>query len=259
MILSILAAAAVSTAAATAPAGTEGLAAEWIGIRTDAGRMLAAIARPAGPGPFPAVIVLHGTHGFAHEYVRIAQALARGGVLAIAPCWFTRGSGPGSQFVKPIACPDAPPMPGAATEAAQQILGTLVQAARTLPGVRADRVVLFGHSRGGGAALNYLLAVGDVQGAALDSAGYPADLADRISRIHAPILMLHGTGDGTVDGGSAMNATPMARNFEAALRRAGKTVESKYYEGATHNTMFTDPRQFDDEVQRIAAFVRGLR
>lgn len=46
--------------------------------------------------------------GFAREYVQLAQALARGGLLAIAACWFEGGGGPGARFVTPIACPDAP-------------------------------------------------------------------------------------------------------------------------------------------------------
>src|SRR5688500_10152834 len=68
----------VSTA--DAPAGTETLAVQWLRISVpDPGVMLAADARPPGPGPFPVVVVLHGTHGFAQEYVqwpRIWRAMA---------------------------------------------------------------------------------------------------------------------------------------------------------------------------------------
>jgi dipeptidyl aminopeptidase/acylaminoacyl peptidase len=48
----------------------------------------------------------------------------------------------------------------------------------------------------------------------------------------------------------------MARDFEAALRRAGKAVESRYYPGAGHNGIFTDLNQRDDEVKRVVAFLR---
>src|SRR5678816_2635591 len=34
----------------------------------DLGPIPIAIARPAGKGPFPTVIILHGSHGFAREY-----------------------------------------------------------------------------------------------------------------------------------------------------------------------------------------------
>src|SRR4029453_3515592 len=83
--------------AADAPVGTEKLAVQWLKISVpDLGVMLAAVARPSGPGPFPVVVVLHGTHGFAREYVQWAQDLARGGLLAVAACWFSGGSGSGS-------------------------------------------------------------------------------------------------------------------------------------------------------------------
>jgi dienelactone hydrolase len=68
--------------------------------------MLAAVARPSGAGPFPVVILLHGTHGFPREYVQLAQALARSGFLASAACWFQGIGGPGAQFGTPIGCPE---------------------------------------------------------------------------------------------------------------------------------------------------------
>lgn len=54
--------------ATDAPAGTETLAVPWFSVAVpDKGVMLAAVARPSGAGPFPAVLVLHGTHGFARQ------------------------------------------------------------------------------------------------------------------------------------------------------------------------------------------------
>jgi len=160
-----------------APAGTETLAVEWVQIAAPGlGVMRAAVARPAGPGAFPVVVLLHGTHGFARQYVQLAQGLARGGVLAIAPCWFAGRSGPGTRFVTGIDCPEAPKMPGASSAEARRIVEALVQAARSLPGARPDRVALFGHSRGGGATLHYILAKNDVQAAVVNSAGYSDEL-----------------------------------------------------------------------------------
>src|SRR5215470_12052868 len=68
----------------------------------------------------------------------------------------------------------------------------IVQAARTLPGARPDRIGLFGHSRGGGPILSYILGAGNVQAVVLNSAGYPSGLS---TRVNAPILILHGTAD----------------------------------------------------------------
>jgi uncharacterized glyoxalase superfamily metalloenzyme YdcJ len=45
----------------------------------------------------------------------------------------------------------------------------------------------------------------------------------------------------------------MARNFEAALTRAGKPVDAKYYQQGGHNAFFSDATQRDDEVRRMMA------
>jgi len=240
------------------PAGTETQAVHWVKVTAPGiGVMVAAVARPQGEGPFPAVIILHGSHGFAQQYVKLAQDIARGGVLGVAGCWFAGRRGAGSRFVTPIECPQAPPIPDASSPAAMQAVDALVQAVRTLPDVRPDRVALFGHSRGGGATLNYLLLrAGTVRAAMLNSAGYPRELVKRAPEIDVPILMLHGTEDSPADGGSGFTNVQMARDFEVALRRAGKRVESKYYEGGRHNGVFTSAMQYDDEVQRITAFLR---
>ena len=246
---------------AGAPPGTETLAVQWVQVAVpDMGVMLAAVTRPSGAGPFPTVLLLHGSHGFAQEYVRLAQDLADGGLLAIAACWFQGGGGAGARFITPISCPEAPPMPNASSPEAMQTVGSLVQAARTLPGARPDRIGLIGHSRGGRAALNYILQVGNVQAAVLDSSGYPSQLAKLSSQVKAPILMLHGTADSPADGGGAATNVQMARDFEAALRAAEKPVEAVYYEGGRHNDIFTSSTQYRDEVQRMLAFLlRHLR
>lgn len=246
-----------SVSAAEPPPGTESLAVRWIRITASGqGTMLAAVAKPEGAGPFKTVVLLHGSHGFAREYVRLAQALAREGLLAVAPCWFTGGGGAGARFVTPIDCPEAPPMREAADPKTLEVVGALVAAARTLPDVRADRIGLFGHSRGAGAALNFVLRGRDVQAAALNSSGYPSALTELASRAGAPLLILHGTADGPADGGSDFTSIQRAREFEAALRRIGKPVESHYYEGSGHNGLFTSSSQFDDEAKRMAAFFK---
>ena len=157
---------------ADSPPGAEAFTVQWVKVAVRGlGVMPAAVARPRGAGPFPTVVLLHGSHGFAHEYVRLAQDLAEGGVLAVAACWFRGSAGSGARFVTPIECPEAPPMPNASSPEAMQTLDALVQAARVLPGARSDRMGLFGHSRGGGPILSYVLGAGNVQAVVLNSAG----------------------------------------------------------------------------------------
>ena len=243
-----------------APAGTETLAVQWVKVSVPGvGVMLAAIARPSGRGPFPSVILLHGTHGFAQQYVQLAEDLARNGLLAVAPCWFSGGGGPGTQFVTPpIACPDAPALTAPGSPEAVRTVDALVRAVRSFPGALPDRVGLFGHSRGSAATLGYIMSMSDtsVRAAVLENGGYPREWADRAGQVKVPVLILQGAGDISVDGGSAFNTVEMARNFEAALKRAGKSIEAKYYQQGGHNAFFSDAMQRDDEVRRMAAFYR---
>ena len=239
---------------AEAPSGTEALRVQWVKVAAPGlGVMLAAVARPVGAGPFPVIILFHGTHGFAHEYVRLASDLADGGVLAVATCWFKGSAGGGTRFVTPIECPEAPPIPGGSSPQALQTLQALVEAARTLPDARPDRIGLFGHSRGAAPIVSYILRAADVKAAVLNSAGYPASLS---AEVKAPLLILHGTADSPADGGVEVTNIQRARDFEAKLRAAAKPVEAVYYEGGRHNDIFTNPAQYRDEVQQILTFLR---
>jgi len=248
-----------SPANPTAPAGADGLAGiEWKRVPAPGGTLTAAVARPPGPGPFPVLVLRHGTHGFAREYVRLAQDLAHeSGVVAVAGCWFAGGQGAGRKFITPIDCPDAPALPDHWSPEVLGSVGALVAAAREFPGVRGDRVALFGHSRGGGAALQYVVERRGVQAAVLNSTGYPDPVVARAPAVNARLLLLHGMADGPADGGgSDAHEFDRALKFEAALRGAGRPVEFKYFDGAGHSSLFTNPAQYDETVRRVAAFLR---
>src|SRR5688572_17108364 len=143
-----------------APARTAPDSVSWLHVRTDSGVILAAVVRPSGAGPFPALILLHGTHGFAEEYVQLARDMARRGVLGVAACWFEGHRGAGTRYITPIECAGGPPFvdtPGLERfRLARKSVNALVEAVRVLPDVRENQVALFGHSRGGGAALDYV-------------------------------------------------------------------------------------------------------
>lgn len=235
---------------------------DYIQVPTANGLIRATIATPKGPGPFPAVIILHGTHGFAQEYVYLARRLADKGMVGIAACWFAGRRGAGVRFITPIDYPDAPAFVDASEvdrfRVSRQTIDSLARKISRLNQVRAGQVVLFGHSLGGGAALDYILThPGRVQGVILNSTGYPAEVTKRVAAaIQVPILMLHGTADSPAEGGSALTAIDMARQFEAAMRIAHKPIDVKYYEGSDHNTLFHDSTQFEGTAQRIVHFMR---
>jgi dipeptidyl aminopeptidase/acylaminoacyl peptidase len=187
--------------------------------------------------------------------------MARRGVLGVAACWFEGHRGPGTRFITPLECAGGPPFidtPGVERfRLARKSVNALVEAVRALPDVREDQVALFGHSRGGGAALDYaLLHTGTVKAVVLNSAGYPPEVTARASDVDVPILLMHGTADSPTGGGSPFTNVTMARAFEAALRNAGKAVEAVYYEDGGHETIFTSRTQYEDALQRMTTFLR---
>ena len=242
----------------SAPSGGEALGVEWRSVEAPGvGTILLAVARPAGKGPFPAVIILHGSHGFAREYVQLGKELSGEGFVAVAACWFAPGSGLGMGFVSPLGCPrGTPAMSSHQSEQGARTIDAVARAVRALPDVKADRIALFGHSRGGGAAWDHVLRGGDARAVILSSAGYPDEVIQRAARFDAPVLILHGESDDPRDGGSAMTNVARARAFQAALQKSSKPVTALFYLGGRHNGLFADPSQRADQVEGMRAFLR---
>jgi dienelactone hydrolase len=244
--------------AVAAPLGAETLGVEWRSLQAPGvGTILMAVARPTGKGPFPAVVILHGTHGFAREYVQLAKELAQDGIIAVAVCWFAPGEGQGRRFVSPVTCPtQTPRISSHHSEQATRTVDAVVRAVRSMPGVQANQIALFGHSRGGGAAWNHVLQRGNVQAVILNSAGYSDELIRQAGQFNAPLLILHGERDGPGDGGSVMTGVSRVRAFQSALRAAGKPVEVVIYKEGRHNDLFANASQHTDEVKRMRAFLQ---
>ena len=243
------------------PGRSENDTIEWIRLTTDSGIVHAAIARPKGTGPFPAIIILHGTHGFAEEYIQLASRFSENGFVGIAACWFAGRKGKGERFITPIEFKNAPPLIDVAGadrfRISRHTIHTLVKSVITLPYVKQNQLGLFGHSRGAGAALDYLLThPGMIQGIILNSAGYPPEIIKRATEVEAPVLLLHGLDDNPEDGGSTFTNVEMARQFETALKAANKSVDTKYYEGGGHNSLFTNAMQFDNTVFLTSEFLK---
>lgn len=221
---------------APVPAPTELTAAgaQWIKVDArDGHRMLAAVFRPQGVGPFPVVVVLHSAGGLGPSQLVLAEELARSGFVAVAGCWQFVASRPGS--VPNRVCSEAPPQAAWQADPAGNSGKELVAAARTLPGVRSDRVGLYGTSRGAYAAL-WLASTGTtVQAVVADAPAHqptvvPAPPATMtvLAGLAAPTLILHGTADPII-------AVQQSREYEQAARAMGKPVTAVYVEGMGHH------------------------
>ena len=223
--------------------------------------MYAAVFTPNGPGPFPAVIFVHGTEGFrvTHEIQLAADVSATGGLVTIAACWFsgnwnvvlpTYDKPYSVTYSDGVRCPDAPPIgqgnvvQTAIMPATQDAIDAIVRMARTLPAVDPQKVGLVGHSRGSAAVLVYGAQTGGVVGV-VASGGYPL-LSPAIIHTRPPLLILQGTADDQVGA---------ARQFESGVRAGGWKVDSHYYPGGDHFFFYNDPTHAD-AVARIASFFR---
>lgn len=227
---------------------------EWIDVPSGESTLRAAVARPDQETPAPLVVVLHARSGFRPSFVSLAEQFADAGFVAIAGCWFG-GSGDEPPPADLIDCPNAPAFMGANLNSIEAVRA-LIAAGRELPGVRSDRVGLFGHSIGATASLLVASTTRDAS-AVVASAPHTTEpaslkppnpaLITLVDDLAAPVLLLHGTADEVIP-------VQQTRDYEQALRQAGKPVESHYYDGATHNTPFL-PETAADVFQRSSLFL----
>ena len=244
-----------------APPGFNVPGVEWIKIHGINGRSFtAAVARPAGTGPFPLIVILHGGSGVRPEHAELAARLSREGFMVVAGCWIVPVQ------PNPATCGEATSRADVVTNpslAGQE----LIAAARSLPGA-GSRFALFGTSLGGWAAM-WAATLGPAPDAiVLDAAAhscpcpgappYPPSrrTSEVLSSLRTPVLMFQATGDPTVP-------VDAARQYEAAAREAGKPLTAVYYEGIRHPAVLApvvgtgDPVSRADAEGRIVAFLRA--
>ncbi|HKE01648.1 MAG TPA: prolyl oligopeptidase family serine peptidase [Planctomycetota bacterium] len=196
-------------AAAQSPAKQSGVAERAFGFTftldgidftyTDAETTFTGIlVKPAGDGPFPAVIVSHGQGGSALGYsLAKANEFLAWGVVSIAPN-YTHAAG-GST---------APATTGDCPENVARGLKCL-HVLKTLPYVDSQRLALWGHSKGAYVTIGLAAAApGEFRAAGMSSGGVIPDAAgtqnaaptvSEASPTTAPFIMFHGTGDPVVN------------------------------------------------------------
>ena len=232
--------AALAAQAAPVTTGAEGLVTGDATYRAPDGFQLPAyIARPAGDGPFPVVVVVSEIFGV-HEYIRdVCRRLAKSGYAAIAPAFFVRVADPAPlsdmEEIQRIV----------AAAGYEQVMGdvsaTLDWASQQL-WARGDRVGITGFCWGGkvvwqacarfavldaGVAWYGRLAPpADAEPQRVEAGRpWPVDLADDLK---CPVLGLYGETDRGIPLDSVVG-------MRRALARAGQTAsEIVVYPGAPH-------------------------
>ncbi len=241
---------------ARAPPGYTVPGAQWFKLESSNGRkFLTSISRPAGAGPFPVVIVLHGAGGLSNDQLAFAPDLASAGFLVVAGCW--QSSPPSSP--DGAACAEAPAQAEWVADPAANPVRELVALVKALPDARADRVGLYGLSFGGYAALWSASTGAGVQAVVADAAGcgppftpvMPSALKV-VAGLSAPLLLMHGTLDPVI---------PVAesRNYERAARARGKSIDTAYFKGIGHVASLQPGSRAEARRRAIAFLRKALR
>jgi carboxymethylenebutenolidase len=201
-------------AAAAAPAGEQRVT--FQGGDEQASGLL---VTPEGKGPFPATVVVQEWWGLNDWVKDQTRALAKEGYVALAVDLY-RGKVATKQEDAHQLMMGTPP------DQALRDLRAGFAYLQARPDVKKDRVGAIGWCMGG----RYTLQLATVEPALAAAVAYygapPTDPA-AIAAIQAPVLGSFGAED--------KGPTPeQARAFEAAMRKAGKAIDVKVYDGAGH-------------------------
>lgn len=177
------------------------------------------VAKPATPGPHPAVIMIHEFWGLNESIREKADLLAESGYVVVAPDMF-RGS---STSWIPRAIYQV------ATTPVEQInadAGAVFDWLATQPEVQADRIAILGFCFGGRTSMLFSLQQPKLAGTVIFY-GSPVTEAERLRALPGPVLGIFGGADSSIP-------LEEVRAFEAGLEQAGVPHTVSVYEGQPH-------------------------
>jgi phospholipase/carboxylesterase len=178
---------------------------------------------PAGEGPFPAIIALHGWGASAHDLLGLAPILHEGRAIVLCPQGQVAVPFGGGQYGYgwfPLRT-GAPPDVEAFRHAAEALRAFVDMALERYP-IDPQRVVVAGFSQGGMMAYDLgLREPSRFAGVAALSSWFPPPLAEDLPKLpeheEFPVLILHGTRDDRIDVERARESREALRSFGVAL------------------------------------------
>jgi carboxymethylenebutenolidase len=204
-------------------------------------------ATPAGPGPYPGVVVIHHLPGWDSSTKEIARTFAAHGYNAICPNLYARE---GLEVDPDDAAAAARAKGGVSDEQLVGDVGASIEALRALPTANG-KVGVIGYCSGG--RQSFLTAISLPVDAAVDCygafvtgtvpEGFPlkvTPLVGRTSDLGCPLLGLFGSDD-------QFPSPEQVSELEDALKANGKTYEFHNYEGAGHAFFSTNRTAFRPE------------
>ena len=202
------------------------------------------LARPAQPGQYPGVIVIHEANGLSEHTKDVARRLAKAGFVAFAPDILSRwGITPDMPLEKIMGL-----LGNAQPEELLADLNAATDYLATQPGV-TDKLGVVGFCFGGGYSLN-LTAINPKIRAAVCYYGVTPQPAEKMANTQAAILSHYAGLDERV------NAT--VPELEQVLAQHGKTFEKYFYAGAVHGFNNDTVATFYNQVASVEAWQRTL-
>lgn len=226
----------------------EGMLAETISVTGAEGDQIGAyFARPLGPGPYPAVVLIHHLPGWDEWYREATRRFAHHGYLALSPNLYHR-TGHGTP--EDVAAKAR----GEGGVSDDQVVADVAGATRYLRSLPycSGKVGVFGTCSGGRHAFLAACRTGDFD-AAIDCWGgravmtpeeltpkQPVSPADYVADLNCPLLGLFGEED--------HSPTPaQVAQLEEMLKRHGKAYEFTMYPNAGHGFFYYNRPNYRQE------------
>jgi acetyl esterase/lipase len=183
------------------------------------------LVKPAGKGPFPAILINHGMGSNADQFGTMkAREFVKWGMVCIATDLTHGRAGAGADRT----------VFGASAENLRRARACLA-ILKSLPEVDPKRVCAYGNSMGAfltiglaGEAPEELAAAAITAGGIITQSGYPAPTTTVAEKIRAPFIILHGNPDTTVP-------TENSARLEDVLKNKRVPVERHVFDGIGHN------------------------
>ncbi|MFT7572664.1 MAG: carboxymethylenebutenolidase [Paracoccaceae bacterium] len=202
----------------------------------NSGKMRGYMVKPAGDGPFPAVLVIHENRGLNPYIEDVARRAAVEGFVALAPDGlFPVGGYPGNDD-------DGKRLQRGLDRGKLQM--DMLNSAKFLKAheLSTGKIGATGFCWGGGAVNNLAVSLGADMHAAVPF--YGAAPRSGVENIKAPLMVQYAENDPRING--------MRAGFEDALKAAGARYEMHTYPGTKHGFHNNSTPRYDKDAAKLA-------